>query len=91
MRKAYEEGRVVVFVEPIALYMTKDLHQEGDKGWSFSYPQIEEEIEISQFGVHGKGKDVTIITYGNGYYFARQAEKILQEKHNVACIVYLAI
>lgn len=85
VRKAYEEGRVVVFVEPIALYMTKDLHQEGDKGWSFSYPQIEEEIEISQFGVHGKGKDVTIITYGNGYYFARQAEKILQEKHNVAC------
>ena len=28
MRLAYEEGRVVVFLEPIALYMTKDLHSQ---------------------------------------------------------------
>jgi 2-oxoisovalerate dehydrogenase E1 component len=85
VKEAYEKGRVVVFIEPIALYMTKDLHAEGDKGWSFPYPDLKEEIEIGEFGVYGDGQDVTILTYGNGYYFARQAEKILKEKHNVHC------
>ncbi len=85
VRKAYEEGRVVVFIEPIALYMTKDLHQENDKGWSFPYPSLQEEIQIGQFGVHGNGKDITIVTYGNGFYFSRQAEKILKEKYDVSC------
>lgn len=85
VREAFEKGRVVVFVEPIALYMTKDLHQEGDKGWSYPYPSPSEEIQIGEFGVFGKGKDVTILTYGNGYYFSRQAEKILRDKHGIEC------
>ena len=85
VREAYEKGRVVVFVEPIALYMTKDLHQTDDKAWSFAYPTGIEEIKIGEFGVYGDGKDLTILTYGNGYYFSRQAEKVLQEKYNVHC------
>src|SRR5690606_23250422 len=47
-REAYENGRVVVFVEPIALYMTKDLHEPNDKAWSFLYPQTGE-IPLGQF------------------------------------------
>ena len=31
---AWEQKRVVIFIEPIALYMAKDLHQEGDGQWS---------------------------------------------------------
>lgn len=85
VREAYEKGRVVVFVEPIALYMTKDLHQADDKGWSFPYPDVDEEIKIGEFGVFGDGKDITILTYGNGFYFSKQAEKILKEKHNINC------
>lgn len=87
IREAYEKGRVVVFVEPIALYMTKDLHQPEDKGWSFPYPDPVEEIAIGDFGVSGcrNGHDITIMTYGNGFYFAKQAEKILLEKHNIKC------
>ncbi len=76
-------GRVVVFIEPIALYMTKDLHQEGDKGWSTPYPAPKEEIAVGEFGVYGEGHDVLIITYGNGYFFSRQAEKELREKLGV--------
>src|SRR5690606_25615876 len=41
VRLAYEQGRVVIFVEPIALYMTKDLFEPGDGGWSFAYPDLE--------------------------------------------------
>jgi 2-oxoisovalerate dehydrogenase E1 component len=89
VREAYEKGRVVIFVEPIALYMTKDLHSEGDKDWSFAYPDVSEEISIGEFGVYQNAEsnknDLTILTYGNGYYFARQAEKVLREQHGVSC------
>ncbi len=39
VRLAREEQRVVVFIEPIALYMTRDLHEKDDGLWSFSYPE----------------------------------------------------
>ncbi len=80
VRMAHEKGRVVVFIEPIALYMTKDLHQEGDKGWSFPYPALDQEIDIGDVGSFGDGKDCLLITYGNGYFYSRQAEKELREK-----------
>lgn len=80
VKTAESEGRVVVFVEPIALYMTKDLHGEGDKEWSFTYPRPEEEIPVGEFGIFGEGEDILIVTYGNGYYYSRQAEKELREK-----------
>ena len=83
VRVANEQGRVVVFIEPIALYMTKDLHQDGDKGWSHTYPPVAEEIALGEFGVFGEGSDVLVITYGNGYYYSRQAEKELREKLGV--------
>ena len=35
---AVEDGRVVVFLEPIALYHEKDLHADGDGGWLTDYP-----------------------------------------------------
>src|SRR5688500_10161145 len=35
---AQEDGRVVVFLEPIALYHEKDLHADGDGGWLTDYP-----------------------------------------------------
>jgi 2-oxoisovalerate dehydrogenase E1 component len=85
VRMAHEERRVVIFVEPIALYMTRDLHAPGDQGWIFQYPDPNEPatIEVGQFGVHGDGRDVCLVSYGNGYYLCRQAAKILEEKHGV--------
>jgi 2-oxoisovalerate dehydrogenase E1 component len=35
---AAEDGRVVLFLEPIALYHEKDLHTDGDGGWLSDYP-----------------------------------------------------
>lgn len=79
MRLAYEEGRVVVFLEPIALYMTKDLHAVGDNGWLSEYPPLNETIAEGEISVFGEG-DTVIITYGNGYYLSRQAAHILKEE-----------
>lgn len=82
-RLAYEQGRVVVFLEPIALYMTKDLHAPGDNGWLFHYPAPGEEIAQGEVGVYGDGETV-ILTYANGYYLSRQAAHALQEQHKIS-------
>ncbi|WP_043873614.1 thiamine pyrophosphate-dependent enzyme [Legionella massiliensis] len=83
MRLAHQEGRIVVFLEPIALYMTKDLHEPGDNGWLFDYPAVDQNIAAGEVGVFGEG-DTVILTYANGYYLSRQAAKILKEQHDIA-------
>jgi len=90
---AREHQRLVVFLEPIALYMTKDLHEGGDGLWTSEYVtpanalaakslDVEMNIENTatnlQISCYGHGTDLCIISYGNGYFLARQAEKILQ-------------
>ncbi len=87
LQLAGEEQRVVIFLEPIALYMTKDLHQPNDKGWLCTYPMPEEMLAFGELGVYGKGQDIIILSYGNGYYLARQAEKILKEEKNIQTTV----
>lgn len=83
--EAWERGRVVVFVEPIALYMTRDLHEPNDKAWTFPYPKPNEKIKLGEFGVWGnKNPELTIVTYGNGVYYSRQAAQILEQKHKIA-------
>lgn len=82
VKLAHEEGRIVVFLEPIALYMTKDLHTPGDNAWLFDYPSVEQSIAPGEVGVYGSG-DVVILSYANGYYLSRQAAKVLQEQYNI--------
>lgn len=79
VREASTSGRVIVFIEPIALYMMKDLHNEKDGKWSFTYPKQNEEIPIGKFKSYGLGNALTIITYGNGLYLSLQAKKIIEE------------
>ena len=76
VRLAHEDGRVVVFVEPIALYHTTDLSAPEDGGWTAPYvaPEKAENIAFGELAQHGKGPELAIITYGNGYYLSRQAE-----------------
>jgi 2-oxoisovalerate dehydrogenase E1 component len=88
VRLAQEEQRVVIFIEPIALYMKKDLHLEGDTLWSFDYvsPNDAKPFKTGQLGCFGKGKDLCIISYANGYYLSRQAEQLLAES-GIHCTV----
>jgi 2-oxoisovalerate dehydrogenase E1 component len=85
VRLAREEQRVIVFVEPIALYMTRDLHEEGDALWTANYPApgTAKPIRLGEVGVHGDGSELAIVTYGNGNYLSRQAEKLLADDHGV--------
>ncbi len=59
MALAKVDGRVVAFIEPIALYMTKDLHAPKDQGWSFSYPPPDQAIAFGEGRVYrseGRGE-----------------------------------
>jgi 2-oxoisovalerate dehydrogenase E1 component len=75
VRLAHEDGRVVVFIEPIALYHTTDLQQPDDGGWTAPNvaPEEDKMIALGAHGQFGKGTELAIITYGNGYFLSRQA------------------
>jgi 2-oxoisovalerate dehydrogenase E1 component len=85
VRLARQEQRVVVFLEPIALYAMRDLHAPKDGLWMAEYtaPNESKPIKIGEIGQHGDGKDLCILTYANGYYLSRQAAKELEEKHGI--------
>ncbi len=69
---ARKHGQVVVFIVPIALYMTKDLIEKGD--WQETYPEPGEMMPIGETHYHGEqDADILVISYANGYYLSRQA------------------
>jgi 2-oxoisovalerate dehydrogenase E1 component len=73
VRLADEEQRVVIYLEPIALYHTRDLDKPDDGLWSFADPGPDHRLPVGELGRHGDGRDLAIITYGNGVYLSRQA------------------
>ncbi len=84
VRLAREEQRVVVFLEPIALYSMRDLHAAKDGLWMSEYPDPKAKpVRLGDIGQYGEGKDLCILTYANGYYLSRQAAKELEEKHGI--------
>ena len=83
VRLAREQQRVVVFVEPIALYPMRDLHAPGDGGWLTAYPAPDRRIGLDEVGVRGDGTDLAIVTYGNGVYLAEQAARDLRRDHRI--------
>nr|WP_275298241.1 thiamine pyrophosphate-dependent enzyme [Halomonas campisalis] len=78
VRLADEEQRVVVMLEPIALYHNRDLLEEGDQRWCFADPGPEHRLPVGELGQWGAGRDLAIVTYGNGVYLSRQAAARLE-------------
>ena len=78
-RLAAEEQRVVVFVEPIALYPARDLHAPADGLWMRPYPAPDLRMTYGEVGVDGDSDSLAIVTYGNGVMLSHQARALLQE------------
>jgi 2-oxoisovalerate dehydrogenase E1 component len=75
---AHQQKRLVIFLEPIALYMTRDLATAGDGLWLSDYPLPDTPLpEPGAPAVYGDGDELAIISYANGYYLSRQAEQEL--------------
>jgi 2-oxoisovalerate dehydrogenase E1 component len=78
VRLAREEQRLVVFLEPIALYPMRDLHADKDGGWMRHYPDPAHRILLGEVGVDGTGTDLAIVTFGNGCYLSHQARPAIE-------------
>ncbi|MFE3194017.1 thiamine pyrophosphate-dependent enzyme [Nocardia sp. NPDC059240] len=59
------DGRVCVFLEPIALYHTRDLYRAGDGGWLAPISGVRH-ADIGRARVHGTGAHLTIVSFANG-------------------------
>ena len=77
------DGRVCAFLEPIALYMTKDLYEAGDGLWQTSYPSPEQAMPLGEGRVYapaqGDGNDLVILTFGNGVPMSLRAARELEQ------------
>jgi 2-oxoisovalerate dehydrogenase E1 component len=71
------DGSTCVFLEPIALYHTRDLHSDGDVAWTATYPPPEDHAPIGSGRVHGEGSDLTIVTFANGTYMSLRVARRL--------------
>ncbi len=79
------DGRVCAFLEPIALYMTKDLHAPGDGLWQTSYPSPELSMPLGEERVYfPEAGDLVIFTFGNGVPMSLRAAKELEAAHGWA-------
>lgn len=57
------DGRVCVFLEPIALYHTRDLYESGDSEWTTAITGTH--VPIGRARVYGDGTDLTIVAFAN--------------------------
>ncbi len=82
MALAHVDGRVCAFLEPIALYMTKDLYQPGDGEWQFAFPAPGEAMTLGEGRVYNnQGTDLVIFTYGNGVPMSLRAARDIEQQH----------
>jgi 2-oxoisovalerate dehydrogenase E1 component len=76
-----------VFLEPIALYHTRDLHAEGDGLWTASYePPGAPAAGVGELVTHRDGDDLLIVTFGNGVFMSLRAAAAL-EARGIDCTV----
>jgi len=80
-------GRVVVFLEPIALYHERDLHENGDNGWLSDYPPPDGDASVllpGEVGLYGeKHSDLLIVSYANGLRLSLRAARTLERQHGL--------
>ena len=76
------DGRVSIFLEPIALYMTKDLHEAGDGEWLTTYPAPDEAMVLGEGRLYNAdADDLVIFSYGNGVPMSLRAARSIEAKH----------
>ena len=78
---AATDGTVCVFLEPIALYATADLHEAGDGAWLDPYDPPERwadaHVPIGEPRRYGSGRDLLIVSWANGLHISLRAARRL--------------
>ena len=90
LASAQADGSVCVFIEPIALYHERDLHEPGDDGWLAPYDPpwrwADTHVPPGRARVYGAGDDLTIVTFGNGLRMSLRAAARLRAE-GIGCRV----
>jgi 2-oxoisovalerate dehydrogenase E1 component len=84
---AHSSGVVCLFLEPIALYHTRDLYDDGDDLWLAA--DSGGVTPIGRARTYGDGRDLTILTFGNGLRMSLRVARRLQGIDIVARVVDL--
>ena len=65
-----------VYLEPIALYNTRDLYDDGDRLWLA--PPSSDDVALGSARTYGEGNDLTIVTWANGLRMSLRAARALE-------------
>jgi 2-oxoisovalerate dehydrogenase E1 component len=87
VRLAVQYRRVCIFIEPIALYFTRDLHRPQDDLWACVDPRSGAEAALGSVRLLGEPSAQLVITYGNGVYWSAQAAEILKQEYGVVLAI----
>ncbi|GGK88345.1 thiamine pyrophosphate-dependent enzyme [Mangrovihabitans endophyticus] len=83
---AATDGSLCVFLEPIALYHTRDLYEQGDNEWLAPYAPPADwpagHVPIGRARTYpvGSAQDLTVLTYGNGLRMSLRVAAQLAEQ-----------
>ena len=72
------DGSVCVFLEPIALYHTRDLYEDGDGLWLAG--PASDHVPVGSARTYGDGRDLTILTWGNGLRMSLRVARRLETR-----------
>ncbi|HEX4745918.1 MAG TPA: thiamine pyrophosphate-dependent enzyme [Gaiellaceae bacterium] len=75
---AHVDGSVCVFLEPIALYHTRDLHEDGDERWVA--PVGDAHVPVGVGRTYLDGDDLTIVTWANGLHLSLRVAHRLEQR-----------
>jgi 2-oxoisovalerate dehydrogenase E1 component len=87
-----QDGRVCVVLEPIALYHARDLLVDSDEGWTTSVSSAERDdtsVPLGQVASYGDGRDLLLVTFGNGVPMSLRAQSRLAEQGVASTVVDL--
>lgn len=76
------ERRVVVVLEPTALYGQRDLYEPGDAGWLTA--PTDAMAEFGRARIYGEGPaDLVMATYGRGVWLSLRVQRILARSYGI--------
>jgi 2-oxoisovalerate dehydrogenase E1 component len=77
-------GSVCAFLEPIALYPVRDLHETGDGSWCTDYRADAEHVPIGEPRIyHPDADELLIVSWANGLWMSLRVAKRLREQHGI--------
>lgn len=81
------DGSVCVFLEPIALYHTRDLYENDDDAWCSALG--DEHVPVGAARSYHDGDDLTLVTWGNGLHMSLRVARRLAMRGVSARVVDL--